>query len=51
MGYLKHAGGVTRELIGSATFEIEIAGERHTASASLQSLQSFYDPGRVRARA
>ena len=48
MGWVRHPDGVTAGLLGSAPFEIEIAGERHAAVASLQ---PFYDPkgGRMRA--
>ena len=42
MGYVNHANGVTRELVESGDWEIEIAGERHAAEASLK---AFFDPG------
>ena len=47
MGYVKCADGVTADLIKSATFEIEIAGERYAAEASLK---SFYDPDGIRVK-
>lgn len=47
MGYISQPDGVTEELVESATWDIEIAGRRNPAEASLR---SFYDPtgGRVR---
>nr|NIS39333.1 aminomethyl transferase family protein [Desulfuromonadales bacterium] len=47
MGYVRHPDGVTKDLVESAIWEIEIAGERYPAEASLR---AFYDPagGRVR---
>ncbi len=47
MGYVNYTDGVTAELIDKATFEIEIAGERWSADASLR---SFYDPAGVRVK-
>jgi len=47
MGYVKHSDGVTAELIDSASFEIEIAGETWPAEASLR---SFYDPTGARVK-
>jgi len=47
MGYVSYEGGVTRDLLHSSVFEIEVAGERHPARASLQ---SFYDPKNERVR-
>ena len=41
MGYVNHAAGVTRELVESSEWEIEIACERHAADASLK---AFFDP-------
>jgi 4-methylaminobutanoate oxidase (formaldehyde-forming) len=41
MGYIRHPDGVTKELVESATWEIEIACERNPAEASLR---AFYDP-------
>ena len=41
MGYVSYEDGVTRDLLHSSVFEIEVAGERYPARASLQ---SFYDP-------
>ncbi|MCP4391739.1 MAG: aminomethyl transferase family protein, partial [Gammaproteobacteria bacterium] len=47
MGYVRHSDGVTAELIDSASFEIEIAGETWAAEASLR---SFYDPTGARVK-
>jgi 4-methylaminobutanoate oxidase (formaldehyde-forming) len=47
MGWVRHADGVTPELLASARFEIEIGGERHLAEASLH---AFYDPKGERLR-
>ena len=47
MGYVHHPDGVTAELLRSARFEIEIAGERHPAEPSLR---AFYDPSGLRMR-
>jgi len=47
MGYLEHAGGVTRDWIDAGEFEIEVATERIPATASLR---SFYDPQNERVR-
>ena len=41
MGYISHAGGVTKEFIESGAWEIEIACERYSADASLR---AFFDP-------
>ena len=41
MGYVCHSDPITEQLVQRASFEIEIAGERHAADASLR---SFYDP-------
>ncbi|WP_322989364.1 FAD-dependent oxidoreductase [Hoeflea sp.] len=46
LGYVPCAGESTEEVLAS-TYEIEIAGERHTAVASLKPL---YDPGSLRVR-
>ena len=48
MGWVRHPGGVTPDLLRSARFEIEIAGERYSAEASLD---AFYDPRGERLRA
>jgi 4-methylaminobutanoate oxidase (formaldehyde-forming) len=48
MGWVRHADGVTPDLLRSARFEIEIAGARHLAEASLR---PFYDPTGARMRA
>ncbi|MDP6475731.1 MAG: FAD-dependent oxidoreductase [Rhodospirillales bacterium] len=47
MGYVNHAGGITKDFVESGDWEIEIACERHPAVASLR---AFYDPtgGRVK---
>lgn len=47
MGYVSHPGGVTTEWVGTARWEIEVAGIRIAATASLR---SFYDPRRARVR-
>jgi heterotetrameric sarcosine oxidase gamma subunit len=48
MGWVRHPDGVTPDLLRSARFEIEIAGARYPAEASLH---AFYDPGGERLRA
>ena len=45
MGYVGHEAGVTREWIEAGSYDIEIAGKRCPARASLA---AFYDPGRKR---
>ena len=47
MGYVRDPDGVTRELIESASWEIEIACERYPAEASLR---AFHDPAGTRVR-
>jgi 4-methylaminobutanoate oxidase (formaldehyde-forming) len=47
MGWVRHPGGVTPEVLREARFEIEIAGERYPAEASLR---PFFDPGGARMR-
>jgi glycine cleavage system T protein len=47
MGWVRHPDGVTPDLLRAARFEIEIAGERHPAEASLR---AFYDPTGARMR-
>ena len=47
MGYAHHPDGITKELIASGDWEIEIAGERHPADASLR---AFFDPTGERAK-
>ena len=42
MGYVRHAGGVSRDWLASGAWEIEVAGERYRAHASLR---PFFDPG------
>ena len=41
MGYVKNKGGVTKDYVESGKFEIEVAGERFPATASLRAM---YDP-------
>ena len=41
MGYVNNPDGVTADFIKSGSYEIEVAGVRHKATASLS---SFYDP-------
>jgi glycine cleavage system aminomethyltransferase T/glycine/D-amino acid oxidase-like deaminating enzyme len=41
LGYLRHEDGVSAELCAAGGFEIEVAGERYAADASLR---PFYDP-------
>ncbi len=48
MGYISHAGGVTKEFVESGDWEIEIACERYPADASLR---AFYDPKGARVKA
>ncbi len=47
MGYVHHGDGVTRDLLETGAFEIEIARERYPAEASLR---PFYDPTGQRVR-
>ena len=47
MGYVSDEDGVSRDLLESGIFEIEVAGEKHLARASLR---SFYDPKSERVR-
>ena len=47
MGYVFNKGGVTDEFIRSSKFEIEVAGNRYSAKASLK---AFYDPMSKRVR-
>jgi len=47
MGYLQHPEGVTEEWLDVSDFEIEVATERISATASLR---SFYDPAKERIR-
>ena len=48
MGWVRHPDGVKADLLRSARFEIEVAGERYPAEASLR---AFYDPEGARMRA
>jgi glycine cleavage system aminomethyltransferase T/glycine/D-amino acid oxidase-like deaminating enzyme len=47
-GYVEHHDGVTAELVAEGPFEIQVAGVRHPARASLRSM---YDPENLRVRA
>ncbi len=46
-GYVDHPDGVTPDLLRSGSFEILVAGERHSAKASLRPM---YDPKNLRVR-
>ena len=46
-GYVEHQDGVTSELLDTGGFEIQVAGERYPAKASLRSM---YDPKNLRVR-
>ena len=41
LGYVSHPDGVDAEFVNSGAYEIEVAGTRHAARASLRPL---YDP-------
>ena len=45
MGYVNHEAGVTRQWIEAGSYDIDIAGERYAARATLVPL---YDPKRER---
>ena len=47
MGYITHDEIITSDYINAGTYEVEVAGERIPARASLR---PFYDPKRVRVR-
>jgi len=47
LGYVEHEEGVTVDFIKSGKFEIQVAGERFPAKASLRSM---YDPKNLRVR-
>ncbi|SFK14680.1 FAD-dependent oxidoreductase [Bradyrhizobium sp. Gha] len=47
MGYLRAEGGVNAQWLSEGNFEVEIAGEKHAAIASLR---AFYDPNRTRVK-
>ena len=47
MGYVSNPGGVDVDFVNAGAYEIDIAGERHTARASLK---AFYDPKSERVR-
>ena len=46
-GYVEHPDGVTNDLVTTGPFEIVVAGDRHSAIASLSSM---YDPKNLRVR-
>ena len=46
-GYVDHAEGVTADFVKSGSFEIQVAGERYPAKASIRSM---YDPKNLRVR-
>jgi 4-methylaminobutanoate oxidase (formaldehyde-forming) len=46
-GYVEHEAGVTADFVKTGTFEIQVAGERYPAKASLRSM---YDPKNLRVR-
>ena len=48
MGWVKRAGGVTREWLAAGGFEVEVAGVRHPATLQPG---AFYDPRGERMRA
>ena len=47
MGYVEHGGGVSADMVNSGGFEIEVAGRRFDAKASLRPM---YDPKSLRVR-
>ena len=47
MGYVRNPDGVTKEFIEGSEFEIELAGKKHAAEASLS---AFYDPKGARVK-
>ena len=47
MGYVRHAGGVTKDFVESGDWDIEIACERFPAEASLR---AFFDPAGERVK-
>ena len=47
MGYVNDPDGVTADFVKSGSYEIEIAGQRHVATASLS---PFYDPKSARVK-
>jgi len=48
LGYIEHPDGVDAEMIKNSKFEIEVAGERYSAKASLRPM---YDPTMARIKA
>ena len=47
MGYVNHQDGVTTDYLDAGSFQIEVAGKRIPATASIR---SFYDPSRQRVK-
>ncbi len=47
LGYVEHPGGVDAAFVSAGSYEIEVAGERHAAEASLRPL---YDPTGARVK-
>ena len=47
LGYVEHPGGVDTAFVSAGSYEIEVAGERHAAEASLRPL---YDPNGERVK-
>ena len=47
-GYIRHVGGVSPDYVNSGSYELEVATQRHSCSASLAPL---YDPTMSRVRA
>lgn len=47
MGYINHPHGITKEWLENSKFEIEVAWEKVSATASLS---AFYDPRNLRSR-
>jgi len=48
LGYVKNAGGVDADFMASGTYEIEVAGRKFAATASLKPM---FDPGNEKIRA
>ena len=47
MGYVHHEGGIDKDYLAAGSFEIDIAGDRIPAEASLR---PFYDPTSARVK-
>jgi 4-methylaminobutanoate oxidase (formaldehyde-forming) len=43
LGYVEHPGGVDQEFIATGNFELEVAGKRFAAAASLRPM--YYQTG------